>query len=279
MEGSLQGFGDPHQAVDRDVFLAALDSANIDGVQLGLLGQLLLADADLLPLGADVLAEPSAVLRNGCHACLPKQERPLPATVYMLYLACAAFPASVKTLPMLAKTSPGLAALVGRVVSYSILIGVITLTFLVGQGCGSSSSSGPGEAVLKTPTEDAIRACMRRVLVPKQAEEVTEVNCKITNLQRGEPFTDPGLRDVPSNHKVFPLRLMVEGTVKQPNARVKEVLEQKLDAPSLMEPVGVQGQIELKLYQDAFGVWQVLTVNPGGLKFRVDQGQWEPAPQ
>jgi hypothetical protein len=50
-----------------------------------------LAETELLPLGADVLAEPSAVLRGGCHACLPKQERPLPATVYMLYLGLRRF--------------------------------------------------------------------------------------------------------------------------------------------------------------------------------------------
>jgi len=120
---------------------------------------------------------------------------------------------------------------------------------------------------------------MQRVLEQKQAQEFTEVNCKITNLQRGEPFTDPLLRDLPSGRKVFPVRLMVEGTVKQPDARAREILEKQLGAPTLMQPVEVKGQIELKLYQDAFGVWQARSVNSEELKFRVDQGQWEPAPQ
>jgi hypothetical protein len=166
----------------------------------------------------------------------------------------------------------------------------LLLILFVG-GCGGSKEgppatggdrppagvSGPSNDVLKTKADDAIRTFVQRVM--QHGEEFTEANCKITGLQRGEPFDDASVHDLPSGHKVFPIRLTLGGSVKQPDARAKEIIEKVLTAPALMEPVEVKGQLELALYQNAFGDWETRSVKTEALRFRVDNGQWEPAPQ
>ena len=58
-------------------------------MEIGFLGQFLLAQADSLALLTDVLAQNPAVLWGRSHALLPKQERGARTTVYMLYFGIA----------------------------------------------------------------------------------------------------------------------------------------------------------------------------------------------
>ena len=52
----MQGGCNPHQRVHGDVFLAALDVADVVAVEIGLFGQLLLAPPGLPAMRADILA-------------------------------------------------------------------------------------------------------------------------------------------------------------------------------------------------------------------------------
>lgn len=63
-DGNVHRLGNPGQTVDRNVLLAPLQAADVNGVKVSLFGQLFLTPAEPLPVSANVLAESPPVLRG-----------------------------------------------------------------------------------------------------------------------------------------------------------------------------------------------------------------------
>jgi hypothetical protein len=69
-----ESLGNPHQGMDTGRFLSPLKLANINRMQVGLLGQSLLAQTRALPAPANRLANNFLMSQRTGHALLGKQE-------------------------------------------------------------------------------------------------------------------------------------------------------------------------------------------------------------
>jgi hypothetical protein len=88
-ERNLQGRGDPDQSVQRYIFLSALNLPHVLVAKVCHLRQLLLAQASLLAIIADVLANGSTMRMR--HKSSRKQEVAFSETRYMCYFLLAPF--------------------------------------------------------------------------------------------------------------------------------------------------------------------------------------------
>ena len=73
MHPSTKSLGEPRDRIHGDINLTAFHFAEILGIEIGFLGQLLLTEAGLLAAGADGATQNPAMLRKR-HVAQPKQE-------------------------------------------------------------------------------------------------------------------------------------------------------------------------------------------------------------
>ena len=87
-ETHFQGFGDSDQRMNAHRLFAALDLAEIDGMQLGFFRQFFLADADCIPMFSDGCADEFSMPRFVCHSRSGKQQPSGENTVHTLLSFC-----------------------------------------------------------------------------------------------------------------------------------------------------------------------------------------------
>lgn len=73
-QSNAERLGDFQKGINGDRPICTLDLTDVNGVQIGLLRQFLLAEARFLAIGADVFTDQFAVFGTNCHSQLAEQE-------------------------------------------------------------------------------------------------------------------------------------------------------------------------------------------------------------